>query len=107
MKACGVVDTYDLMKQSLVIISFFLQGCYSLGLIELDNSPTRVHPLPVKAAIKDSSVSVSIPLKVQKKPTGGFRSIVDLNFDVRLSELDGFDVPVVPNGVVVGPKIRW
>ena len=95
------------MKQSLVIISFFLQGCYSLGLVELGNSPTRVNPLPVKAAIKDSAVDVSIPLKVQKKVTGGFRSIIDLNFDVRLNELDGFDVPVIPNGVVVGPKIRW
>lgn len=95
------------MKKSLVIISFFLQGCYSLGLIELGNSPTRVHPLPVKAAIKDSAMNISVPLKVQKKVTGGFRSIVDLNFDVRLNELDGFDVPIIPNGVVVGPKVRW
>ena len=90
-----------------MILSALLSGCYSFDLVELSNSPTRVHPLPVKAAIKDSAIDVSIPLKVQKKVTGGFRSVVDLKFDVRLSELDGFDMPVAPNGVVVGPKIRW
>lgn len=85
----------------------FISGCSSVKLIEAGNSPTRVQPLPVKAALKDSSINLGFPLRVEKKPTGGFRSTIDLKVEVILTEPDGIDVPLVPNGVTIGLKNRW
>lgn len=95
------------MKRSITIFAIFLLGCSSFNLIETGNSPSRVQPMPVKAALKDSGVSLGIPLSVEKKPTGGFRSTIDLKIEVILTEPDGIDVPLVPNGVTIGLKNRW
>ena len=98
-KVCGAV------RVALGVI--FLSGCGSVGLIDLSSTPTRINPLPVKAALKDSSAVVAIPIDVQKKPTGGYRSLLDLQFEVLLTEPAGFDVPLVPNGISCGLRGRW
>jgi len=95
------------MKRSFAIFVIFISGCSSFNLIETGNSPTRVQPLPVKAALKDSSINLGFPLRVERKPTGGFRSTIDLKVEVILTEPDGIDVPLVPNGATVGLKNRW
>jgi hypothetical protein len=86
------------------IFSLFLVGCASF---DVGNIPTRIEPLPVKTAIKDSAVILSVPLKVEKKKTTGYRSLVDAQFDIRLTEPDGIDVPLIPNGLIVGIRTRW
>jgi hypothetical protein len=95
------------MKRSFTIFMIFLSGCSSFKLIETGNSPTRVQSLPVKAALKDSSVNLGFPLRVEKKPTGGVRSTVDLKVEIILTEPDGIDIPLVPNGITIGLKNRW
>jgi hypothetical protein len=75
--------------------------------VDLGNRPTQVNPLPVKTALKDSAIVIAIPTKVQKKPTGGYRSLIDVQLDVLLTEPDGIDVPLTPNGVVLGLRGRW
>lgn len=88
----------------IVLMIIYLTGC---GSFDLGNRPTSVGPLPVKGALGDSSVIVGVPLKVEKRVTGGYRSRVDLQFEVKLTEPEGVDVPLVPNGLVVGPRVRW
>lgn len=88
----------------LASMVFVTSGC---GSFDLGNRPTSVGPLPVKGALGDSSVIVGVPLKVEKRVTGGYRSRVDLQFEVKLTEPEGVDVPLVPNGLVVGPRVRW
>lgn len=87
-----------------VILTLVGFGC---GTLDLGNRPTSVGPLPVKGALGDSSVIIGVPLKVEKRVTGGYRSRVDLQFEVKLTEPEGVDVPLVPNGLVVGPRVRW
>jgi hypothetical protein len=90
-----------------VALGLILSGCGSTGLIDLGNRPTQVNPLPVKTALKESAVVIAIPAEVQKKPTSGYRSLIDIQFEVLLTEPDGIDVPLAPNGLVVGIKGRW
>lgn len=94
-------------KILIAMIILNMLGCSSSGILEIGNRPTQINPLPVKTALKDSAVVISIPAKVQKKPTGGYRSLVDLQLDVRLTEPDGIEVPLTPNGLVLGIKSRW
>jgi hypothetical protein len=61
----------------------------------------------VKTALKDSAAVIAIPAKVQKKPTGGYRSLIDIQLEVLLTEPDGIDVPLAPNGIVLGLRGRW
>jgi len=98
-KVCGTVRT----ALGLILLS----GCGSTGLVDLGNGPTRLDPLPVKGALGESSVIVGVPVKVERRVTGGYRSIVDLRFEVKLTEPDGVDVPLIPNGAVVGPRVCW
>ena len=98
-KICGTV------RIALGVI--FLSGCGSTGLVNLGNGPTRLDPLPVKGALGESSIIVGVPVKVERRVTGGYRSIVDLQLEVKLTEPDGVDVPLVPNGFILGVRGRW
>lgn len=82
-------------------------GCRSAGLFDLDNRPTQVNPLPVKTALKDSGLVIRVPLVTAQKQTGGYRSVLDLQVDVALTEPDGIEVPLVPNGFILGIRGRW
>ena len=75
--------------------------------VDFGNRPTQVNPLPVKTALKDSAVTLGFPVKVQQKPTGGYRSLLDLQLELMLTEPDGVDVPLVPNGFSLGLRGRW
>ena len=78
-----------------------------MSVLDLGNRPTRVDPLPIKGALGDSSIIIGIPVQVEKRKTGGYRSIVDVQFEVKLTEPEGVDLPLTPNGVLIGPRIRW
>lgn len=84
----------------------FITGCVPFKALDFDSRPTRIDPLPVKAAIKDSAVLLSFPVKTVKKPTGGYRSVIDIQADIRLSEPAGVDVPLIPNGLALGVRVR-
>jgi hypothetical protein len=71
------------------------------------NSNTTIEPLPVKTALKNSSIVIAIPLAVEKKPTGGFRSLLDLQNEILLTEPVGINVPLAPNGFKLGIRARW
>ena len=96
--------TFPSPRIFIVSMIIYLTGC---GTLDFGNRPTSVGPLPVKGALGDSSVIIGVPLKVEKRVTGGYRSRVDLQFEVKLTEPEGVDVPLVPNGLVVGPRVRW
>lgn len=90
-----------------IALGLSLTGCGSSGLFDLGSRPTQINPLPVKTALKESAVVVAFPIETQKKPTGGYRSLLDLQAEVMLTEPVGIDVPLVPNGIVVGLRGRW
>ena len=85
-------------------LGLIFSGC---GHLDFGNRPTQINPLPVKAALKDSAITVGIPVKVQKKPTGGYRSLLDVQVELMLTEPTGVDVPLVPNGIWSGVRGRW
>lgn len=87
--------------------AILLTGCGSLGVLDLGSRPSRVEPLPIKGALGDSSVIIGIPVQVEKRKTGGYRSIVDVQLEIKLTEPEGVDLPLAPNGVLVGPRVRW
>ena len=95
-KVCGTIRA--------ALGAILLTGC---GTLDISNRPTTIGPLPVKGALGDSSIIVGVPLKIEKRVTGGYRSLVDLQFEVKLTEPEGVDVPLVPNGLVTGARIRW
>ena len=98
-KVCGTIR--------IVVGLMLLSGCGTVKSLELGNRPTQINPLPVKTALKDSAIIVAIPVDVQKKPTGGYRSLLDFQAEVMLTEPDGIDVPLTPNGLVLGVRGRW
>ena len=96
------------MAKILFVFRFFV-GCSILTACSsiTTNSNTTIEPLPVKTALKNSSVVISFPLQVQEKPTGGFRSLIDLQNEILLTEPVGVDIPLVPNGFTIGLRTRW
>ena len=67
----------------------FLCGCGSA----LGSQPTRVEPLPIKVGgLKDSSIDIAVPLSIEKKKHGGYRSPVELRGTILLTSPD--DVPI-------------
>jgi len=90
-----------------IALGIIISGCRSIDLFDFGNRPTQINPLPVKTALKDSTIVVAIPLEVQKKPTGGYRSLIDMQVELMLTEPAGIDVPLVPNGFTLGVRGRW
>lgn len=90
-----------------IALGMIFSGCVGTGLFDFDNRPTQVNPLPVKTALKDSGLVIRVPLITTKKQTGGYRSTLDLQVDVALIEPDGIEVPLAPNGFILGIRGRW
>ena len=90
-----------------IIVGICLSGCHSLGLLDISNQSTQLGPLPIKTALKDDSITFRVPLKVEARPTGGYRSLVDAQAEVRLTEPIGIELPLLPNGCVIGLRARW
>ena len=99
------------MAKILFIFRFFVGCLTALNLVACagftSNSNTTIEPLPVKTALKNSSIVIAIPLEVEEKPTGGFRSLIDLQNEILLTEPVGIDVPLAPNGFKLGIRARW
>ena len=86
-----------------VILVMNTSGC---GLIWRSTS-TVLEPLPVKFSIQSSSVGVGIPLVIEKKKSGGYRSPIELKIDIELDSVVGIPAQVKPTGVVGGVRLRW
>ena len=86
-----------------VILVMSTSGC---GLIWRSTS-TVLEPLPVKFSIQSSSVGVGIPLVIEKKKSGGYRSPIELKIDIEMNSVVGIPAQVKPTGVVGGVRLRW
>jgi hypothetical protein len=95
-----------------VVIAILAASCLSctsvLNSLTPSSRQTIVDPLPVKAAIKESSIFVAVPVAVQKKITVGYRSLVEIQFEFKITKRAKTDAgPDSVTGIVVGPKIRF
>ena len=85
----------------------FLANCVPQQAI-VNSQPTSIEPLPIKfGGFKDSAIEVAVPLKIEKKKTGGYRSPVEMRLKVLLTNWDVINVPVMPTGTSAGIRIRW
>jgi hypothetical protein len=88
----------------LTFLFCFLCGCGSA----FRSQPTAVEPLPIKiGGLKDSSIDVAVPLLIEKKKHGGYRSPVELRGTILLTSPDDVPIPVKPTGFQVGVRLRW
>jgi len=86
---------------------FFCLGCANQRVI-LNSQPTSIEPLPIKfGGFKDSGIEIAIPIKTEKKKTGGFRSPVEIRLKALLTNWDVINVPIEPTGAVCGVRVRW
>lgn len=99
------------MKTVFVVMAvLLLTGCSvaTLKSASFGNQSTYVDPLPIKTAIKNGSVFISVPFSIEKRLTTGYRSLFDLQVEIRFSKYASQDpVPMIPTGIVIGPRIRW
>lgn len=92
----------------VLIIAPMAAGCAAA--LDASGNGTQLRGLPLKAGITESSVVLRIPVVTEPRGTGGVRSIVDAQVEVLLTEPDGEgvpEVPLIPNGFIVGPRLRW
>lgn len=87
----------------LMPVLFFISGCSHAY---WGHTPTRIDPFHVRAGLQDSSAIIAVPIVIEKKQTGGIRSLLEIRIDLFLTSLKNYDAPVVPNGFVVGPRLR-
>lgn len=85
----------------------FIFGCAPEQL-QVTSQPTRVEPLPIKVGgLKDSSVEIAVPLKIEEKKHGGYRSPIEIRVKMLLTRPDYVPIPITPTGATVGLRIRW
>jgi hypothetical protein len=89
-----------------LLIIHLLLLCSGCGTF-FSSHPTTLEPVPVKFSIQSSSINIGVPLVTEKKKSGGYRSPVELHFDVLLTKISGIPAPVKPTGVVGELRIRW
>lgn len=91
----------------IFLLVVFCNGCVDRQ-INVNSQSTVIEPLPIKfGGFKDSSIEVAIPLKVEQKKTGGYRSPIELRLRVLLTNWDVVRIPVEPTGATCGLRIRW
>lgn len=73
------------------------------------NSPaTRIEPLPVKVGgLRDNEIDFAVPLVLEKRKTGGWRSPVEAKIRILLTSPAAVPLPVLPNGAAGGVRFRW
>jgi hypothetical protein len=91
------------MRLLIILLLLLCSGCGTF----LSSASTTLEPVPVKFSIQSSSISIRVPIVTEKKKTGGYRSPVELSFDVDLTKITGIPTPVKPVGGACGIKIRW
>lgn len=90
-----------------VTVALFCAGCVRQQ-INVNSQPTSIEPLPIKfGGFKDSSIELAVPLKVEQKKTGGYRSPIELRLRVLLTNWDVVRIPVEPTGATCGLRVRW
>lgn len=89
----------------LIILSLLLcSGCGTT----FSSQPTVVEPLPIKIrTLKDSAIEIAIPLSVEKKKTGGYRSPIEFKVKVLLTNYDMVPIPIIPTGIIGSFRFRW
>lgn len=101
------------MRGLVVVVVVGVVGATTSGCgpaLDASGNGTQLRGLPLKAGITESSVVLRIPVVTEPRGTGGVRSIVDAQVEVFLTEPDGEgvpEVPLIPNGFIVGPRLRW
>jgi hypothetical protein len=91
------------VRLSLIPLLLLCSGCGTF----FSSHPTTLEPRPVKASLQDAAVDIGVPLVTEKKKTGGYRSPVELHFDVLLTKISTMTTPIKPSGGTVGIRIRW
>lgn len=87
---------------------FLLAGCVNSQQLNANSQIAMNEPLFVKfGGLKERAIEAAIPLKIEKKKTGGYRSPVELRLKVLMTNWEVINVPVVPVGVVSGLRFRW
>lgn len=95
------------MKLLSLLLCCFAFGC-ATEQMQVSSQPTRIEPLPIKVGgLKDSSVEIAVPLKIEKKKHGGYRSPIEIKVKALLTRPDSVPVPITPTGATVGLRIRW
>jgi len=84
-----------------------LLGCIGCA-TTFSSRSTTVEPLPIKiGGLKDSSIELAVPLKTEKKKHGGYRSPLEIRFEILLTKPDSIPVQIMPSGVIIHLRIRW
>jgi hypothetical protein len=87
----------------MMVVGLMMSGCVSVW-----TESTRVEPLPLKVGIlRDNEVDIGVPLVVEEKVTGGWRSPVEMRIRILLTSPADIPLPLEPNGVVGGVRVRW
>ena len=69
---------------------------------------TTVEPLPLKVGtLRDNSIELGIPISLEAKPTGGWRSPIEVRIRILLTSPAEVPLPLEPNGVTGGLRVRW
>lgn len=84
----------------------FLTGCIHHG-IDVGSTPTKIDPHPTRAGLRDDQLIIAIPILVESRADGGVRSLIEIRTDIKLTNPVSVKIPLIPNGVVIGPRIRW
>lgn len=85
----------------------FLFGC-AADQLQLNSQPTRIEPYPVKVGgLKDSSIEIAVPVTIEKKKHGGYRSPIEIRTRIMLTRPDSVSIPISPTGGTLGLRVRW
>ena len=92
------------MSRFIIVLLLACVGCGTT----FSSRSTTLEPLPIKiGGLKDSSVEFAIPLKIEKKKYGGYRSPLEIRLEILLTKPDSVPVPITPSGAIIGLRIRW
>lgn len=87
----------------LLAVLFTVSGCSNAY---WGHTPTRIDPFHVRSGLQDSSAIIAVPIVIEKKKTGGVRSLLEIRIDLFLTSLKNYDAIIIPNGFVIGPRLR-
>lgn len=84
----------------------FLTGCFHHG-VDVTSTPTRIDPHSARAGLRDDQLTLAIPVLIEDRTDGGVRSLIEARIDIRLTNPANIKIPLIPNGLIIGPRIRW
>jgi len=88
----------------MISLLLLCSGCGTM----FSSQSTILEPLPVKIhTLKDSAIEIAIPLSVEKKKTGGYRSPIEFKAKLLLTNYDMVPIPIIPTGIIGSFRFRW